>query len=151
MWKTRDKDFILLREQQVKDVANLNTHMHIHMCIHTHTRFPDGAMVKNPPACTHTHTHCKSTCQCRRYRFNTWLRKIPRRRKWQPTPVFLPEKSHGQRSLVGYRQEGRAELDTTEVTWHILTGKAEDQQPWKSSSAFSGFYSVMSYCPDKHV
>ena len=57
MWKTRDKDFILLREQQVKDVANLNTHMHIHMCIHTHTRFPDGAMVKNPPACTHTHTH----------------------------------------------------------------------------------------------
>ena len=37
MRKTRDKDFILLREQQVKDVANLNTHMHIHMCIHTQT------------------------------------------------------------------------------------------------------------------
>ena len=82
---------------------------------------------------------------------DVWVGKIPWRRKWQPTPVFLPEKSHGQRSLVGYRQEGRAELDTTEVTWHILTGKAEDQQPWKSSSAFSGFYSVMSYCPDKHV
>ena len=30
MWKTRDKDFILLREQQVKDVANLNTHTHTH-------------------------------------------------------------------------------------------------------------------------
>ena len=34
--------------------------------------------------------------------FNPWVRKIPWRRKWQPTPVFLPGKSHGQRSLVGY-------------------------------------------------
>ena len=34
--------------------------------------------------------------------FDTWVRKIPWRRKWQPTPVFLPRKSHGQRSLVGY-------------------------------------------------
>ena len=32
-----------------------------------------------------------------------WVRKIPWRRKWQPTPVFLPGKSHGQRSLMGYR------------------------------------------------
>ena len=39
------------------------------------------------------------TWQCRRCRFNPWVRKIPWRRKWQPTPVFLPEKSHGQRSL----------------------------------------------------
>ena len=37
-----------------------------------------------------------SSCQCRRCGFNTW------RRKWQPTPVFLPGKSHWQRSLVGY-------------------------------------------------
>ena len=36
------------------------------------------------------------------------------RRKWQPTPVFLPEESHGQRSLVGYSPQGRKELDTTE-------------------------------------
>ena len=36
------------------------------------------------------------------------------RRKWQPTPVFLPEKSHGQRSLVGYSPWGHKELDTTE-------------------------------------
>ena len=34
--------------------------------------------------------------------FNPWVRKIPWRRKWQPTPVFLPGKSHGQRSLEGY-------------------------------------------------
>ena len=45
------------------------------------------------------------TCQCRRQRrcgFNPWVGKIPWRRKWQPTPLFLPGKSHGQRSLVGY-------------------------------------------------
>ena len=38
--------------------------------------------------------------------FDPWVGKIPRRRKWQPTPVFLPEKSHGQRSPVGYSQCG---------------------------------------------
>ena len=43
-----------------------------------------------------------------------WVRKIPRRMKWQITPVFLPEKSHGQRSLVGYSPWGRKESDTTE-------------------------------------
>ena len=45
----------------------------------------------------------KPTCQCRRckrFRFSPWVRKIPWRRKWQPTPVFLPGKSHGQRSLA---------------------------------------------------
>ena len=42
----------------------------------------------------------KSTCQCRRLRrcrFDPWVMKIPWRRKWQPTPVFLPGKSHEQR------------------------------------------------------
>ena len=46
----------------------------------------------------------------------TWVRKIPWRRKWQLTPVFLPGESHGQRNLVGYSLWGRKELDTTEVT-----------------------------------
>ena len=52
--------------------------------------------------------------QCRRPGFDPWVGKIPWRRKWQPTPVFLPGKSHGQRSLVGYRPWGRKESDTTE-------------------------------------
>ena len=43
-----------------------------------------------------------------------WVGKIPWRRKWQPTPVSLPGKSHGQRSLVGYSPWSRKELDTTE-------------------------------------
>ena len=43
------------------------------------------------------------TCQCRRHRFGPWLRKIPSKRKWQPTPVSLPGKLHEQRSLAGFR------------------------------------------------
>ena len=56
----------------------------------------------------------KICLQFRRPEFNPWVRKIPRRRKWQPTPVFLPGKSHGQRSLEGYSSWGLKELDTTE-------------------------------------
>ena len=47
----------------------------------------------------------ESTCQCRRprrHRFDPWVRKTSWKRKWQPTPVFLPGKSNGQRSLAGY-------------------------------------------------
>ena len=44
----------------------------------------------------------ESTCQCRKLRFNPWVRKTPWRRKWQPTLIFLPGKSHEYRSLVGY-------------------------------------------------
>ena len=47
-------------------------------------------------------------------RFNPWVGKIPWRRKWQPTPVSLPGKSHGQRSLVGCSPWGRKESGTTE-------------------------------------
>ena len=46
--------------------------------------------------------------------FDPWVRKIPWRRKWQPTPVFLPGESHGWRSLVGYSPRGRKESDMTE-------------------------------------
>ena len=51
---------------------------------------------------------------CRRPGFDPWVGKIPWRRKWQPTPVLLPGKSHGQRSLVGYSPWGHEESDTTE-------------------------------------
>ena len=46
--------------------------------------------------------------------FNPWVGKIPWRRAWQPTPIFLPGESHGQGSLPGYSQWGRKESDTTE-------------------------------------
>ena len=46
--------------------------------------------------------------------FDPWVRKIPWRRTWQPTPVFLPGESHGQRSLVNYSPWGCKESDMTE-------------------------------------
>ena len=53
---------------------------------------------------------------CGRPGFDPWFGKIPWRRAWPPTPVFLPGESHGQRSLVGYSPRGHTESDTTEVT-----------------------------------
>ena len=46
--------------------------------------------------------------------FDPWVGKIPWRRRWHPTPVLLPGKSHGRKSLVGYSPWGREESDTTE-------------------------------------
>ena len=59
--------------------------------------------------------------QCKRHKslgFSPWVGKIPWRRKWQPTPMFLPGKSHGQRSLADYSSWGHRELDMTE--WLLL-------------------------------
>ena len=66
---------------------------------------PMAQEVKNPPARQETQ---------KTQVFDPWVRKIPWRRKWQPTPVFSPGKSHGQRSLVGLRPWGHKESDTTE-------------------------------------
>ena len=63
----------------------------------------------------------ESACQCtgfKRCRFSPWVGKIPWRRKWQPTPVFLSGESHGQRSLESYSPWGHRESDTTDVTSH---------------------------------
>ena len=60
------------------------------------------------------HSGKESACHCRRHGFDPWVRKIPWRSKWQPPPVFLPGKSHGQRSLMGYNPQGHKELDTAE-------------------------------------
>ena len=72
----------------------------INKCVYTHTH-------------THTHTHdCQvalvvknllaNTSRRKRRGFDSWVWKIPWRRAWRPTPVLLPEESHGQWSLVGY-------------------------------------------------
>ena len=61
--------------------------------------------IRREPGLPRWYSGKESACQCRRHKrhgFNSWVRNIPWRRKWQPTPVFLPRKSHGQRSLVGY-------------------------------------------------
>ena len=69
--------------------------------------FSRGSVVKDLPAMQE---------QCRRHGFNPWVRKIPWRRAWQPTPVFLPGESCGQWNLVSYSPWGHKELDMTEVT-----------------------------------
>ena len=52
--------------------------------------------------------------------FHLRVRKVPWRRKWQPTPVLLPGECHGQRSLAGYSPWGHEESDTTESHTHTL-------------------------------
>ena len=52
--------------------------------------------------------------QCRRSKFDPWVVKIPWRREWQPTPVFLPGEFHRRRSLVGYCPRDCKESDMTE-------------------------------------
>ena len=54
--------------------------------------FPGGSVLKNLPVMQETF---------RRLKFDPWVKKIPWRRKWQPTPVFLPGKPHGQGNLAG--------------------------------------------------
>ena len=84
---------------------------------HIHTwpqeKFPGGASGKEP------------ACQCRRHErcgFDPWVRKIPWNRKWQPTPVFLPGGSHGQRSLAGYNPIGsqRIQQDWRETSKQLV-------------------------------
>ena len=79
-------------------------------------------------------------CQCRRLkrrRFNPWVERISWRRAWQPTPVFLPGKSHGQRSLAGYSLWSCTDSDTeasshtahiNEVGGRLSGGISEGQQ-----------------------
>ena len=67
---------------------------------------------------------CLFCLQCRRPGLDPWVRKIPWRRKWQPTPVLLPGKSHGQRSLVDYSAWGLKESDTTERL-HFISSAEE--------------------------
>ena len=67
------------------------------------------------------HSGKESTHQCRRcrrHRFNPWIRKILYSWKWQPAPLFLPRKFHGQGSLAGYNPWGCKESDTTERLEH---------------------------------
>ena len=65
---------------------------------------------KNPPA---------NAGDMRDVEFDPWVRKIPWRRTWQPTLVFLPGDSHEQRSLVGYSPWSCKELNSTEVTEQV--------------------------------
>ena len=100
----------------------------------------------------------ESTCKyrrCERHGFNPWVAKVPWSRKWQPKPVFLPGKFHGQRSLVGYSPWGRKELDMTE---HKHTHRSEEVSPAFSLSPEKVLeqkdkHSILqiSYCPSDMI
>ena len=68
-----------------------------------------------------------------------WIGKIPWRRKWQPTPVFLPGKFHGQRFLAGYSLWGRKSWtrlsNWTTISWTIYVSYVNTSSLWKSSSS----------------
>ena len=88
--------------------------------------FPSGTVVKSPPAMQET---------CRKHRFDPWVGKIPWRRKWQPTPVFFPGKSHGQKAW-GVTVHGVAEwtqLSMRTAQWKTSTPGA----PRAKSTPFS--------------
>ena len=79
-----------------------------------------------------------SVClKCGRPGFSPWVRKISWRSKWQATPVLLPGKFHGGRSLVGYSPWGRKESDTTErlhFKSSFYTGQKETLTTFNSNS-----------------
>ena len=84
----------------------------------------------------------ESACQCERHGFDPWVRRISQRRKWPPTPVFLPKKSHGQRSLVGCSSWGCKELDMTE---QLLNNNILIQREGKVSGSLY-FQEKISHC-----
>ena len=97
------------------DLAEQLIHTHTHRHTHTDTQHTvdEGASqvalaVKNLPA---------NAEDGKRRRFDPWVGKIPWRRAWQPTPVFLPGEFCRQR-LVSYSPKGCIESDTAEVTLH---------------------------------
>ena len=79
--------------------------------------------------------------ETQRCRFDPWVRKIPWRMKWQPIPVCLPIKSHGQRRLAGYISKGCKESDTTEHNTAkeryraeiVVTLQDDKQELWKQA------------------
>ena len=83
----------------------------------------------------------ESVCQCKRRGFNPWIKKIPWRGNWQPTPVFLPGKSHRQRSLVGY-----SPWSCKRVRCNLATKQLCSQSAWVCTSSLANFL-----CPDTRL
>ena len=79
----------------------------------------------------------RSCLQCRRCGFDSWVGKIPWRREWQPSAIFLSGKFHGQRSLAGYSPWDCKELDMTEqlsTHAHTLTHHSQRFRPLHDGS-----------------
>ena len=79
----------------------------------------------------------KNRLHCRRCGFYPWVGKIPWRKKWQPIAIFLPGKSHGQRSLVGYTPWGCKRVRHDWAT-------KQQQQCWASFHMLIGYLYIFS-------
>ena len=84
----------------------------------------------------------QSTCQCRKPGFCLWVGKIPWRREWQPTPTFLPGKSHGQRSQMGCSPWGRER-----VGYNLVT---KQQQPTVHLLLYTSLWFLLSFSSLPH-
>ena len=108
IWRSENQELRCLWQKTMDILLSGRERIHLpwpFCSIQAPNRFPGGASGKEP------------ACQCRRHKrhwFDPWVRKIPWRRKWQPTPVFLPGESHGQRSLAGYSPRGHKESGTND-------------------------------------
>jgi len=86
--------------------------------------------------------------QCRRLEFDLWVGKIPWRREWLPTLVFLPGEFHGQRNLVGYSPWDCKESDTTEqITLDLYLCLLEISVAW----SFCSNKASLNCLPDRSV
>ena len=85
--------------------------------------------------------------------WKTWVRSLgqedPWRKKWQPTPVFLPRKSHGWRSLVGYGPGGCKESDTTEQLHFLFTFNCYTRNFYNKNVLASAYIIFLSFLTDE--
>ena len=119
--------------------THTHTHTHIYICIYIYIcmyvySFLGGTVVK-------------ISCQCKGWRrcgFNPWVRKDPWSKKWQLTPIFLPGKFHGQKSLVGYHpwgtkiQTGPSERTHTHIQFSPKSNWVCDEELSRAPQSWQG-------------
>ena len=111
--------------------------------------FPDKDPSDTSLGLPRWHSAKEPACLCKKHSFDPWVRTIPWSRKWPPTPVFLPGKLHGQRSLVDYSPGGLKESNTAEplsrhtdnplVTWGCVGYTLRLLQRFQMSPLTRGF------------
>ena len=88
----------------VRDYVHVGVYVHVYVHVYTHVYVYEWASLVG---------QWWRTCLPMQHRFDPWVRKMPLRRKWQPTPVFLLRRFHGERNLAGYSPWSHKELVTT--------------------------------------
>ena len=136
-WKTSASSSVLFLLIPARDTnLSISQEVNPHLAQSTHTYQPPWWLCGK-----------ESTCQFKRHTSSLWVEKIPWRKKWQPTPVFLPVKSHGQKTREGYSPGGsqsvRHDLATEFTGTHTYTKKhgrasmVSSFQPWPWEQAGS--------------